>query len=89
MPRPDTIRISVAMIGWIPSAATRKPFHMPHNMPAASAENRIVTCGSPILMRQTITAPTMAMMEPTERSMPRVPITTAMPSATRAVGTAR
>ena len=36
-----------------------------------------------------MTAPPMAMIEPTERSMPLVPITTAMPSATIAVGTAR
>ena len=26
-PRPATIRISVAMIGWMPMPATRKPFH--------------------------------------------------------------
>ena len=35
-----------------------------------------------------ITAPQMAMTEPTERSIPFVPITTAMPSATTAVGMA-
>ena len=40
-------------------------------------------------MRQAMTAPTMAMIEPTERSMPFVPMTTAMPSATIAVGMAR
>ncbi len=27
MPRPATMRISVAMIGWMPMTATRKPFH--------------------------------------------------------------
>ena len=40
-------------------------------------------------MRQAITAPQMAMIEPTERSMPFVLMTTAMPSATTAVGIAR
>ena len=33
-------------------------------------------------MRQSSVAPTMAMIEPTERSMPFVPMTMAMPSAT-------
>ena len=27
MPRPAIMRISVAMIGWMPMTATRKPFH--------------------------------------------------------------
>ena len=36
-----------------------------------------------------MTAPTMAMTEPTERSIPFVPITIAMPRATTAVGVAR
>ena len=40
-------------------------------------------------MRQVMTAPTMAMIAPTDRSMPLVPMTTAMPNATSAVGTAR
>ncbi len=46
-------------------------------------------CGSPAWMRHAITAPVIATIEPTERSMPRVPMTTAIPSAIRAVGTAR
>jgi hypothetical protein len=29
MPRPATIRMRVAMIGWIPSTDTRKPFQAP------------------------------------------------------------
>ena len=37
MPRPATIRISVATIGWMPSTATRKPFHRPQTSPAPSA----------------------------------------------------
>ena len=37
-PRPATIRISVAMIGWMPIRATRKPFHRPQTSAAASAE---------------------------------------------------
>ena len=37
MPRPATIRISVATMGWMPSTATRKPFQSPHRSPAASA----------------------------------------------------
>ena len=39
-------------------------------------------------MRHAMTAPQMAMIEPTERSMPFVPMTTAIPSATVAVGIA-
>ena len=35
MPRPATIRISVATIGWMPSTATRKPFHSPQSKPGA------------------------------------------------------
>ena len=37
MPRPATIRISVATIGWMPSTATRNPFHKPQSRPAPSA----------------------------------------------------
>ena len=37
MPRPATIRIKVATIGWMPSTATRKPFHSPQSSPAPSA----------------------------------------------------
>ena len=37
MPRPETIRISVAMIGWMSSTATRNPFHKPHSRPTPSA----------------------------------------------------
>ena len=37
MPRPATIRIRVAMIGWMPSTATRRPFHSPQSSPAPSA----------------------------------------------------
>ncbi len=40
-------------------------------------------------MRQSSVAPTMAMIAPTDRSMPFVPMTTAMPSATMAIGVAR
>ena len=29
MPRPATIRMSVAMIGWMPAPATSSPFHRP------------------------------------------------------------
>ena len=40
-------------------------------------------------IRLVITAPTMATTAPTDRSMPLVPITTAMPNATSAVGVPR
>ena len=50
---------------------------------------RMTKWGSPSWMRQVMTAPTIAMIEPTDRSMPLVPITIAMPSATIAVGVAR
>ncbi len=37
MPRPATIRISVAMIGCMPTLATRNPFHSPHSAATPSA----------------------------------------------------
>src|SRR5437763_1950679 len=36
-PRPATIRISVAMIGCMPTCATNSPFHTPHSAATASA----------------------------------------------------
>ena len=37
MPRPATIRMSVATIGWIPMTATRTPFQSPQSMESPSA----------------------------------------------------
>ncbi len=42
MPRPATIRIKVAMIGCMPTLATRKPFHSPHSV-AAPSEQRMAS----------------------------------------------
>ena len=77
------------MIGWMSMTATRNPFHKPQSRPTPSASSRMTKCESPAWMRQAITAPQIAMIEPTERSMPLVLMTTAMPSATTAVGIAR
>ena len=35
MPRPATIRMSVATIGWMLPRDTSNPFHRPHSVPAA------------------------------------------------------
>ena len=40
MPRPATMRISVAMIGWMPNTATRRPFHNPQARPGAERHRK-------------------------------------------------
>src|SRR5690606_41408261 len=40
MPRPATMRTSVAMIGWMSRIATRTPFQRPHRSPTARAATR-------------------------------------------------
>ena len=92
MPRPAVIRISVAMIGWMPRTATRNPFHTPisSESPSAASTATATTPGSsgfgePRMIEQA-TAPAIAQIEPTERSMPRVAITRVMPTAMISVG---
>ncbi len=92
MPRPASISTSVAMIGWIPSTATRKPFHAPNasvtSTPVVIARKRVVGfSGVPEpSMIVSATAPETAIRAPTERSMPRVAMTIVMPRATSISG---
>ena len=71
MPRPATIRIRVATIGWMPSTATRKPFHSPQTRPAPSAAASTTGTRMAVGDRLAATAPQIAMTAPTDRSMPR------------------
>jgi hypothetical protein len=89
-PRPATIRISVAMIGCMPTNAASSPFHAPANSPtpSAAASARPMRFGSSANMIAAV-APAMATMVPTEMSMPRVAITSVMPSETTISGEAR
>ncbi len=91
-PRPASISTSVAMIGWMPSTDTRKPFQTPRSRatPTAAA---IAVNTTPRLpgsgeasMTVRATAPETAMIAPTERSMPRVAMTRVMPRATSMSG---
>ncbi len=93
MPRPATMRISVAMIGCMPTLATSRPFHRPHNsaMPMAAAMARLMgkrltslATEPPII--QAASAAAMATTAPTEMSMPRVAMTSVMPSDTSTRG---
>ena len=91
-PRPAVISTSVAMIGWIPRRATRNPFHAPSAtasasaspMPASAAPG-LAGSGLPAIHVQA-TAPEIATTAPTDRSIPRVAITSVIPSAVSASG---
>ncbi len=91
-PRPATMMISVAMIGWMPIRATRKPFHRPQTtaasspMPMASSTADRALWSAWSLMYEQVRAPVMATTAPTERSMPPVAMTRVMPTATRMSG---
>ncbi|MNN37800.1 hypothetical protein D3C81_1517630 [compost metagenome] len=41
MPRPATMRIRVATMGWILNTATSKPFQRPHSKPTPMTEARM------------------------------------------------
>ena len=80
------------MIGWMPRTATRKPFQSPSSTQTPRAiEQPTITVpsepgfGLPTMWTQA-TAPAIAAIAPTERSIPRVAITSVMPSATRRTG---
>ena len=87
-PRPATIRISVATIGWMPTTATSVPFQTPSAVDSASAA--AIATSTPVtlawssrrLMSRQAIAPEIATIAPTERSMPPVAITAVIPSAT-------
>ena len=80
------------MIGWILATATRKPFHTPSRMdsptPAAIATSTVPTLpGLPDpSMMVSVTAPEIAITAPTDRSMPRVAMTSVIPRATSISG---
>src|SRR3990167_3632445 len=96
MPRPATMRISVAMMGCMPTLATSTPFHSPPISATPMAPRMAIGNGNrlsvpdtdpPII--QAATAAAMATVAPTEMSMPRVAITNVMPSDTSTSGAAR
>jgi hypothetical protein len=90
MPRPATIRISVAMMGCMPTNATSSPFHTPAAMPVPSAAaSASPTCDGSSASTVAAAAPAIATTAPTEMSMPRVAITSVMPSDTITSGAAR
>ncbi len=78
------------MIGWMPSAATSQPFHTPSTSERPSASpNAISVVPTPSvlsLIHRQASAPLIATTAPTERSMPRVAITSVMPIAIRISG---
>ena len=82
------------MIGCMPTKATSRPFHMPHSTPTISAATSACAT-SPALGTGCVArivaaaAPAIATTAPTEMSMPRVAITSVMPSATSTSGAAR
>ena len=101
MPRPATIRISVAMIGCMPTPTTSTPFHSPHSAatPSAASDRQphreaahgfgaVRTISEPPIIAAA-TAAAIATTAPTEMSMPRVAITSVMPSETSTSGAAR
>jgi len=93
IPRPATMRIIVAMKGWIPSTATMKPLNVPMTTATASAIPIAVTTVPTVPALDepsryvSETASEIAMTAPTERSMPPVEMTSAMPSP-RSIGVA-
>ncbi len=80
------------MIGWIPITETRNPFHNPSRTqtPTAIATAVIIVeaapcCEAPAMYTQA-TAPEIAATAPTDRSIPRVAMTSVIPSATSSTG---
>ncbi len=88
-PRPATINISVATKGWILRMATSTPFHSPASTPLPIAASSTTGRLCPATVIDAAVAPAMAMMAPTERSIPPVAITSVMPIASSATGAAR
>ena len=91
-PRPAVISTSVAMIGWMPNSDTSIPFHIPSTRLRARAATIATTAvelevgsSAPAIQVQA-TEPAMATVAPTDRSIPRVAMTSVIPSAIRAVG---
>ena len=99
MPRPATMRMSVATMGCMPALTTSSPFHRPQAAATASAVPRASHSGyllatsppalklPPIISAATVAA--IATTAPTEMSRPRTAITSVMPSDTTMSGAAR
>src|ERR671910_3185780 len=83
-PRPPTSMASVAMIGCTPTKATRLPFTSPAMAPTRSATDSPI--GQPYPRYSGRNAEARAITDPTERSMPSVPIASATPKETRTMG---
>ena len=88
MPRPAVMITRVAMIGWIPTTATRNPLNTPIRrqtstaLPSADSTTASDSGLSDAAIWDRATAPAIAMTAPTDRSMPRVAMTSVMPRAT-------
>src|SRR5215210_423868 len=83
-PLPPTNMASVAMIGCTPTKATRLPFTSPARAPTRSATDN--PTGQPYPRYSGRKAEARAITDPTERSMPSVPIASATPKETRTMG---
>ncbi len=100
MPRPATMRINVATMGWTPQTATSAPLPAPATAAASSAITRASANDPPMSMcdsteysgratRPAAIAPAIAMTAPTDRSIPPVAMTSVMATATSIRGAAR
>src|SRR5215212_2894822 len=83
-PLPPTSMASVAMIGCIPTKATRPPFTKPARAPTRSATSSAT--GQPYPRYSGRNAEARAITDPTERSIPSVPIASATPKETSTMG---
>src|ERR671920_822739 len=83
-PLPPTSMASVAMIGCTPTKATRLPFTSPARTPTKRATDN--PTGQPYPRYSGRNAEARAITDPTERSMPSVPIVSATPRETRTMG---
>ena len=92
MPRPATSMPSVATMGCTRATATTVPLNAPTSTPATTANSIATPIEAPsppspgASTKRASTALAIAMMAPTERSTPPVPITSAMPSDTMITG---
>src|SRR5215212_6426716 len=83
-PLTPTSMASVAMIGCTPTKATRLPFTNPAKAPTRRATDN--PTGQPYPRYSGRNAEARAITDPTERSMPSVPIVSATPKETRTMG---
>src|ERR687889_2489473 len=83
-PLPPTNMASVAIIGCTPTKATRLPFTSPARAPTRSATAS--PTNQPYPRYSGRKAEARAITDPTERSMPSVPIASATPKETRTIG---